>query len=408
MSTTATPYVKPQAGLAAAGDRHGRMKPRIVPFAKPFMIGKELEYIASAVASGSIAGGGTFTARCHEWLERHLRARKALLTHSCTAALEMAAILLDLAPGDEVIMPSFTFVSTANAFVLRGARPVFVDIRPDTLNIDESLIEAAITDRTRGIVPVHYAGIGCEMDRIMAIAERHGLKVVEDAAQGLLSTYGEKSLGTIGHLGCLSFHETKNVICGEGGALLVNDPELAQRAEIIWEKGTNRSQFFRGEVDKYRWVDIGSSFLPDELAAAFLLAQLEAADMICARRLILFDAYFEKFSRLAEAGHVRLPNRQQRGRGNGHIFHFLTASAETRAALLTHLRKRGIGAVFHYVPLHDSPAGLRYGRASGSLEVTSELSSRLVRMPMYFEMTLDEVDYVVDAVEQFFGEAQPT
>lgn len=375
---------------------------RIIPFAKPFLVGKELEYIAAAVAAGSIAGGGAFTGKCHAWLERRLGARKALLTHSCTGALEMAAILIDSRPGDEIIMPSFTFVSTANAFVLRGAKPVFVDIRPDTLNIDEALIDAAVTPRTKAIVPVHYAGVACEMGPIMAIAENRGLKVVEDAAQGLLSSHEGKSLGAIGHLGCISFHETKNVICGEGGALLVNDAGLAERAEIVWEKGTDRRKFFRGEVDKYRWVDIGSSFLPDELAAAFLFAQLEAAEAINAKRLALVRAYHERLAALAGDGHIVLPECQQPGRGNGHIFYFLTRCQETRGALLDHLRNQGVGAVFHYVPLHDSPAGQRYGRASGPLDVTDDVSSRLIRLPLYFEMTIDDLDYVVEAVEAFF------
>lgn len=375
-----------------------------IPFNKPFTIAGELANIAEAVRDGHLAGDGRFTRQCHAWLERHLGARKALLTHSCTAALEMSAILCDLAPGDEVIMPSFTFVSTANAFVLRGAVPVFVDIRRDTLNLDETLIEAAVTPRTRAIVPVHYAGVACEMDAIMAIAARHGLVVVEDAAQGILAEHNGRKLGAIGHLGCLSFHETKNVISGEGGALLVNDERFVARAEIVREKGTNRSQFFRGEVDKYTWVDIGSSYLPSELVGAFLWAQLEHAAAINARRLASCAAYRAGLADLAEQGLIELPQPAPAAAiPNGHMFYVLARSLAERSALIEHLKSRGVHAVFHYVPLHSSPAGRRFGRAAGSLPVTDDISGRLVRLPLYHALSTDEIDHVTGAVRGFFG-----
>ncbi|MGE4109613.1 MAG: dTDP-4-amino-4,6-dideoxygalactose transaminase [Burkholderiales bacterium] len=373
------------------------------PFNKPFIIGPELEYIADAVARGHLSGDGHYTRLCHGWLEQRLGARRALLTHSCTAALEMAAILCDIRPGDEVIMPSYTFVSTANAFVLRGGIPVFVDIRRDTLNLDEALIEAAITPKTRAIVPVHYAGVACEMDAIMAIAGRHGLLVVEDAAQAVLSDYKGRRPGAIGHLGCLSFHETKNVISGEGGALLVNDPALVGRAEIIREKGTNRSQFFRGEVDKYTWVDIGSSFLPSELIGAFLWAQLQHADDIIARRRRLCEIYRGELRDLADEGLVTLPQPEPAGiSGNGHMFYLLTRDTAARAALLAHLKAAGVHAVFHYVPLHASPAGRRFGRAAGVLPVTDDLADRLVRLPLYYGLGEDEARRIAAAVRKFF------
>ena len=330
------------------------MKP--IPFNKPFIIGRELSLIADAVAQGHLSGDGAYTKLCHRWFEEKLGCRKALLTHSCTGALEMAAILCDIQPGDEVILPSYTFVSTANAFVLRGAVPVFVDIRPDTLNIDENLIEAAITARTRAIVPVHYAGVPCEMDRIMDIAARHNLLVVEDAAQALLSTYKGRALGSIGHFGCLSFHETKNIISGEGGALLVNDARFVERAEIIREKGTNRSQFFRGEVDKYTWVDIGSSYLPSELVSAFLYAQLEHAGRDHRKTLpYLHLLRHRNLAPLQQAGKLRLPIFD--GDSNGHMFYIILDSLATRSKLIAHLKAQDIHPVFHYVPLHSSPAG---------------------------------------------------
>jgi len=324
------------------------MSQPFIPFNKPYMTGHELEYIARAHANGHLSGDGPFTRQCHAWLEQRTGCRKALLTHSCTAALEMAAILLDLEPGDEVIMPSFTFVSTANAFVLRGAVPVFLDIRPDTLNLDESLIEAAITSKTRAICVVHYAGVGCEMDVIMAIAEKHGLIVIEDAAQGILSTYKGRPLGSIGHLAALSFHETKNVISGEGGALLINDEQLVSRAEIIREKGTNRSKFFRGQVDKYTWVDIGSSYLPGEITAAFLAAQLEHADHVTARRLDIWRRYFEWAAPFEASARLRRPVVPEHCTHNAHMFYLLLPDLERRAAFIAHLKLRDVGAVFHY------------------------------------------------------------
>lgn len=375
------------------------MKP--IPFNKPFIIGRELSLIADAVAQGHLSGDGAYTKLCNRWLEDRLGCRKALLTHSCTGALEMAAILCDIKPGDEVILPSYTFVSTANAFVLRGAVPVFVDIRPDTLNIDETLIEAAITPRTRAIVPVHYAGVPCEMDSIMEIAKRHNLLVVEDAAQALLSTYKGRALGSIGHFGCLSFHETKNIISGEGGALLVNDERFTARAEIIREKGTNRSQFFRGEVDKYTWMDIGSSYLPSELVSAFLYAQLERAGEITDKRCHICTSYSTQLAPLQRAGQLRCARFDDDS--NGHLYYIVTDSLATRSALIAHLKAEGISPVFHYVPLHSSPAGLKYGRASGSMQVTDDLSERLLRLPLYYEMTDEDVNQISQAVLGFFN-----
>lgn len=356
----------------------------------------------AVMVESRLAGDGAFTQKCHHWLEERLNCSKALLTHSCTAALEMAALLCDIKPGDEVIMPSFTFVSTANAFVLRGGVPVFVDIRPDTLNIDENLIEAAITPKTKAIVPIHYAGAACAMDRIMEIAQRYDLFVVEDAAQALLSTHQGKHLGTIGHLGCLSFHETKNIISGEGGALLINDERLETRAEIIREKGTNRSKFFRGEVDKYTWVDLGSSYLPSELTAAFLFAQLEQAEMIVAARRHVFTRYLQLLQPLAAEGYIVLPELSSESAANGHIFYLLTSSLDERDALLAHLRRYGVYAVFHYIPLHSSPAGKLYGRAHGPMTVTDRVSDCLLRLPLYFDMQDDDVEAVARAITSYF------
>ncbi len=373
-----------------------------IPFNKPYMTGKELWYIAQAHHNGWLAGDGGFTKKCNRWLEARTGARRALLTHSCTAALEMAAILADIQPGDEVIMPSYTFVSTANAFVLRGAVPVFVDIRPDTLNIDETQIEAAITEKTRAIVPVHYAGVGCEMDVIMDIAARHNLLVIEDAAQGIMSTYRARPLGSIGHLGALSFHETKNIIAGEGGALLVNDARLAERAEIIREKGTNRSQFFRGQVDKYTWVDIGSSFLPSELIAAFLWAQMEEADAITQRRLDIWRAYHDAFADLERRGKVRRPQAPSHCVHNAHMYQLLLPSLEKRSTFIETLKAEGIFSVFHYVPLHAAPAGQRHGRAAGDMRHTVSLSERLVRLPLWIgleEFQTDVIARVIAAAE---------
>jgi dTDP-4-amino-4,6-dideoxygalactose transaminase len=364
-----------------------------IPFNKPYMTGKELGYISQAHANGHLAGDGEFTRRCNGWLENHIGCNKALLTHSCTAALEIAAILADLQPGDEVIMPSFTFVSTANAFVLRGAVPVFVDIRPDTLNIDEAMIEDAITDKTKAIVVVHYAGVACEMDAIMEIAGRHDLLVIEDDAQGMGSSYKGRPLGSIGHIAAVSFHETKNIISGEGGALLLNSPHFSERAEIIREKGTNRSQFFRGLVDKYTWVDIGSSYLPSELIAAFLWAQMEEANVITRRRLDIWEAYHQSFASLEEQGKVRRPIIPKNCMHNAHMYYLLLPDLDQRTTFIESLKMQGIGAVFHYIPLHDSPMGKKYGRTSGDLKNTQELSERLVRLPLWLGMEgdLDEV-----------------
>jgi len=369
-----------------------------IPFNKPHMTGKELFYIAEAHFNGMLAGDGPFTKRCHAWLEERTGAKKAMLTHSCTAALEMAALLLDIQPGDEVIMPSYTFVSTANAFVLRGGVPVFVDIREDTLNIDERLIEAAITSRTKAIVPVHYAGVACEMDAIMDIANRHGLKVVEDAAQGVMASYKGRALGSIGDLGAFSFHETKNVISGEGGALLVNDALLTLRAEIIREKGTDRSRFFRGEVDKYTWQEVGSSFLPGELTAAFLWAQLEDAQAITDRRLASWEHYHEALVPLEAKGAIRRPVIPAGCQHNAHMYYVLLAPEIDRQAVLSELKHNEINSVFHYVPLHSSPAGRRYGRVHGALDVTNRQAERLIRLPLWVGLTKAQQDRVVNVL----------
>ena len=367
----------------------------MIPFNRPYMTGQELTLIAQAHANGHLSGDGPFTKRCHAWLEANTGANRALLTHSCTAALEMAALLLDLQPGDEVIMPSFTFVSTANAFVLRGAVPVFVDIRQDTLNIDERLIEAAITPRTKAICVVHYAGVSCEMDPIMEIAQRHGIAVIEDAAQGIFSKYNGRPLGGIGQLGALSFHETKNVISGEGGALLVNDPAMVERAEIIREKGTNRSKFFRGQVDKYTWVDVGSSYLPGEIISAFLAAQFEEAQAITTRRLALWDRYHAWAEPFERAGRLRRPIIPAHCTHNAHMYYLLLRDLDDRTHFIESLKAKDIGAVFHYIPLHSSPAGRKYGRTHGDLEVTDSLSDRLVRMPLWVGLE-EHMDVVLD------------
>lgn len=371
-----------------------------IPFNKPHMTGKELEYIGEAYANGHLSGDGPFTHRCNRWLEQLTGTRKALLTHSCTAALEMSALLADLAPGDEVIMPSFTFVSTANAFVLRGAVPVFVDIRADTLNIDETLIEAAITPRTRAICVVHYAGVGCEMDAVVAIAARHELLVIEDAAQGIMSEYKGRALGSIGQLAAVSFHETKNLISGEGGALLINDARFVERAEVIREKGTNRSQFFRGQVDKYTWVDIGSSFLPGEIVAAFLCAQMDDAARITLERKAIWDRYHAAFASLEEQRLVRRPIIPSECMHNAHMYYLLLPDLETRTRFIAALKANGIHPVFHYIPLHTSPAGRRYARTSGLLDVTDRVSDCLVRLPLWLA-GMDQ-GRVIDAVKTFF------
>lgn len=375
-----------------------------IPYNKPFIVGKELYYIAQAVTANAwLAGDGPFTKKCHAWLEENLRCKKALLTHSCTGALEMASILADVQPGDEVIMPSFTFVSTANAFVLRGATPVFVDIREDTLNMDERLLEQAITPSTKVIVPVHYAGRPCAMKEICAVAAERNLLVIEDAAQALLSGCNGSKLGTIGNLGCLSFHETKNIISGEGGALLINDENLIERAEIIWEKGTNRKKFFRGQVDKYSWVDIGSSFLASDLVAAFLYAQLEEADRIIARRRQILKLYYLGLLPLQRQGRIRLPYAESETDINGHIFYVITNSEEERTGLMTYLKGYDIMPTFHYVPLHSSPAGAKYGRPGSDMNVTDRISRNLIRLPLYYEMSDNDVIDVVSAITDFFS-----
>ena len=369
------------------------------------MTGSELSYIAQAHTNGHLSGDGSFTKKCQAWLEAQSGAHRALLTHSCTAALEMAALLADIQPGDEVIMPTYTFVSTANAFVLRGGVPVFVDIRPDTLNIDENLIEAAITPRTKAIVPVHYAGVACEMDVIMDIAKRHNLLVVEDAAQGIMSAYKGKPLGAIGHLGAFSFHETKNIIAGEGGALLINDERFAERAEIIREKGTNRSQFFRGQVDKYTWMDIGSSYLPGEVIAAFLWAQMEEAEAITKKRMTIWKQYHEALAPLEVAGALRRPIIPEGCRHNASMYYILLESLEKRTALIDRLKEQGVNAVFHYVPLHSSPAGRRYGRVSGIMVNTEAISNRLLRLPLWVGMGQTEVDFVIEKLSSLLRPA---
>jgi dTDP-4-amino-4,6-dideoxygalactose transaminase len=364
-----------------------------VPFNKPYATGVELAYIAEAIAGEHLSGDGSFSKRCRRWLEATFGPAKAMLTHSCTAALEMAAILCDLKAGDEVVMPAFTFHSTANAVVLRGAIPVFVDIRSDTFNLDEDLIEAAITSRTKAIFAVHYAGVGCEMDAITSIARRHNLRVVEDAAQGILSRYNGHLLGTLGDIGALSFHETKNVISGEGGAILVNNHEYDERAEIVREKGTNRTSFFRGEIDKYTWIDIGSSYLPCEIVAAFLLAQLEAMRELTRRRKEIWSRYHRAFEELEAAGLLRRPVIPASCDHNGHLYYLDMPDAGARSRLIDGLMDRGIHAPFHYVPLHTSPAGLRFGRANGRLPVTERAGECLVRLPIWLgiETRLDRI-----------------
>jgi dTDP-4-amino-4,6-dideoxygalactose transaminase len=381
--------------------RHQEMSFRI-PFNRPCIVGSELVYVSQAIAQGHASGDGPFTRKVQKMLEDRFGAARVLLTTSCTAALEMAALLCDLRPGDEVIMPSYTFVSAANAVVLRGATPVFVDIRADTLNIDERLIEAAVTPRTRAIFPMHYAGTACEMDEIIAIARRHDLLVVEDSAQGMNARYKDRWLGTIGHIGCYSFHETKNYSCGEGGALVINDPRLERRAEILRDKGTNRSQFLRGQVDKYTWTDMGSSYVLSDMLAAFLLGQLENMGKITARRREIFLTYARLLAPLVERGLVRIAQNPQHCTGNYHMFYMLTADIEERTALLAHLRKAGILGVFHYVPLHSSPFGRSLGVPQMSLAITDAASSRLVRLPMYFDLSDREVTEVAQAVLDFY------
>ncbi|MDD5053068.1 MAG: dTDP-4-amino-4,6-dideoxygalactose transaminase [Sulfuricurvum sp.] len=375
----------------------------MIPFNKPPFTGNEEKYVLESMKSSKISGDGEFTKRCHQWFEEKLGCRKTLLTTSCTHALEMAAILLDIQEGDEVIMPSYTFVSTANAFVLRGAKIVFVDIRPDTMNIDETLIEAAITPKTKAIVPVHYAGVGCEMDTIMEIAKRHNLFVVEDAAQGMMSSYKDKALGTIGHFGAYSFHETKNYTsAGEGGLLIINDDRFSQRAEIIREKGTNRSLFFRGMVDKYSWVDVGSSYLMNDMSAAYLWGNLEKADEINENRLATWQKYYDGLKELEDKCLIELPTIPDGCIQNAHMFYLKVKDLETRTKLLEHLKQNEILAVFHYIPLHSAPAGLKFGRFEGEDIYTTIESERLIRLPLYFGLQTKDQDKIIQAVKRFF------
>jgi len=379
------------------------MKIYKIPFNKPCYTGNEDKYVLDSMRSLHISGNGPYTKKCEEWFENRLKCKRALLTSSCTHALEMAAILIDIKPGDEVIMPSYTFVSTANAFVLRGAKVVFVDIRPDTMNIDENLIENAITERTKAICVVHYAGVGCEMDKIMEIADKYNLYVIEDAAQGMMAEYKGKPLGTIGHLGAFSFHETKNYTsAGEGGLLIINDDKFIERAEIIREKGTNRSQFFRGMVDKYTWVDIGSSYLMNDVSAAYLWGQLEVAEEINEFRLRAWNRYYNGLLELEKEGFIELPTVPKHCRHNGHIFYIKVENLRIRTELLSFLKEQGIQAAFHYVPLHSSPAGQRYGRFHGVDKFTTKESERLIRLPLFFNIKDEEIDYVIESIYRFF------
>lgn len=375
----------------------------MINFNKPPLVGKENEYIAQAIASNKICGDGKFTKMCNRWIEEKTGTARALLTTSCTQALELAAILVDIKEGDEVILPSFTFVSTANAFVMRGAKLVFVDIRPDTKNIDEKLIEDAITDKTRAIVPVHYAGVGCEMDTILKIAADHNLIVVEDAAQGVMSTYKGRALGSMGDFGCFSFHETKNYSMGEGGAILIKDEAKAEEAEIVREKGTDRSRFLRGQVDKYSWVMMGSSYLPSDMNAAFLWAQFEVADKVNDARLNVWNTYYEELKPLADAGHIDLPVIPDDCEHNAHMFYIMTKDIEERGRLIRYLRDMEIQAVFHYVPLHSAKAGLKYGRFHGKDRYTTNVSERLLRLPMYYGLEAKDVEYIAAAIRGFYG-----
>ncbi len=376
----------------------------MISFNVPPVTGKELDYIEQAVKLRKICGDGVFTKRCGKWLEEHTGTAKALLTTSCTHATEMAALLAEIAPGDEVIMPSYTFVSTADAFVLRGAVPVFVDIRPDTMNLDEMLIEAAVTERTKAIVPVHYAGVSCEMDTICEIARKHRLLVIEDAAQGMMASYKGKPLGTIGDFGCFSFHETKNYSMGEGGALLIRDPKQIEQAEIIREKGTNRSKFFRGQIDKYTWVDAGSSYLPSELNAAYLWAQLELADKINEWRIRRFHQYMELLAPLEEKGLLALPQVPEGCVHNGHMFYIKVKDIDQRSLLIRYLDQQGVNAVFHYIPLHTAPAGKKFGRFHGEDRYTTAESERLLRLPMYYGLLEEQVSYVAEMLYHFYNE----
>ena len=373
-----------------------------IPFNKPPYIGKESEYVLDAVNKGHISGDGEYTKKCAKKLEELSRTKRALLTTSCTHATEMAALLSDIKPGDEVIMPSYTFVSTADAFVLRGATPVFVDIRPDTMNIDETLIEDAITSKTRAIVPVHYAGVGCEMDTIMDIARRHNLTVIEDAAQAIASTYKGKALGTFGDFGCYSFHETKNISMGEGGALLIQNEDMIEPAEIIREKGTNRAKFFRGQIDKYTWVNYGSSYLPSDMNAAYLWAQLENIDIIQKKRISVWNRYKEGLSELEEKEYIEFGVIPDECTNNAHMFYIKVCDLETRTELISYLKEKGIMAVFHYVPLHSAPAGRKFGRFNGEDRYTTKESERLVRLPLFYSITDEEVEYIIEKITAYY------
>jgi len=376
----------------------------MIPFNAPPIVGTEIEYMQSAMNSGKLCGDGGFTRRCQQWMEQRFGSKKVLLTPSCTASLEMAALLIDLQPGDEVIMPSYTFVSTANAFVLRGARIVFVDVRPDTMNIDETLIEAAITEKTRAIVPVHYAGVACEMDTIMALAAKHKLFVIEDAAQGVMSRYKGRALGTIGHIGCFSFHETKNYTAGgEGGATLINDASLVERAEIVREKGTNRSQFFRGQVDKYTWRDMGSSYLMADLQAAYLWAQLEAAERINQQRLRIWQRYYDALQPLAAQGRISLPVILASCEHNAHMFYIKLRDQDDRQALINWMKEAEILTVFHYIPLHSSPAGERFSQFVGDDRFTTRESERLLRLPLFYNLSDNNQSTVISSLLSFFS-----
>ncbi len=374
----------------------------MISFNVPPYTGKELDYVKKAVENQKICGDGEFTKKCSAWLERTTGAPKVLLTTSCTHATEMAALLLDIKPGDEVIMPSYTFVSTADAFVMRGAVPVFVDIRPDTMNIDENLIEDAVTDKTKAIVPVHYAGVACEMDTIMEIAGRHRLAVVEDAAQGVMAEYKGRALGTIGDYGCYSFHETKNYSMGEGGALLIRDEARIEDAEIIREKGTNRAQFFRGQIDKYRWVNAGSSYLPSDMNAAYLWAQLEMAEEMNEYRLMLWNRYYEELKETGACGAIDLPYVPQECKHNAHMFYIKTRDLKERTELISYLKEKGIMAVFHYIPLHTAPAGMKFGRFHGEDNYTTCESERLLRLPLYYGLKPEQVTYICDEIKNFY------
>ncbi len=374
----------------------------MITFNSPYIAGKEFEYINEVIKNKNFCGDGIFTKKCNELLEKLTGCKKVLLTTSCTDALELSALLTDISPGDEVILPSFTFVSTANPFVLRGAKAVFVDIRPDTLNLDENKIEDAVSEKTKAVIPVHYAGVGCEMDKIMKIAEKHNLYVIEDAAQALMCRYKGTSLAAIGKVGCISFHDTKNYHCGEGGAILINDENLIERAEIIREKGTNRSKFLRGEIDRYSWVDIGSSFLPGELNAAFLYAQLEKAEEVRQKRLKLWKKYYDNLIQPKDEGKIELPVVPEGCEHNGHIFYIKLDNFKERRSMIDYLKSNGIQAVFHYIPLHSSDAGIKFGEFKGRDEYTTKESERLLRLPLYYNLTENEVDFVCEKVKEFF------